>query len=298
MVNELNTAQEQTARKTEQVLDILFKAFRLPEQGRGRRILRPLVWKPAAGFTRLFEEIEQARSDHGLAAAARRGLREFVQTVQVSGNEHIPAKGPLLIVTNHVGAYDVLVILSQILRNDIKAIASDVPFLHSLSVLNQHLIFTNFQANSGMQAARQALRHLKDGGALLLFASAGIDPDPALDRDSARRELQNWKPSLDIFLRQVPETQVVVSMVSGIVERRWAKHPLTRLGKRPIDRRRIAEIMQIVQQLLSPGKRLVSPRIQFAPPLTIMELDGDARNALIHRGEEMLSSQGHFNSNQ
>ena len=283
--------QEETARKAELILDELFKAFRLPQHGLARQLLEPLVRRPAQSFARLFGEIEQAELDNGLVAAARRGLRDFTRLVKVSGNESIPAKGPLLIVSNHVGAFDVLVILSQLLRNDLKAIASDVPFLHAFPVLYQHLIFTNFQPDSGMQAARQALRHLKDGGALLLFASAGIDPDPALDSQAARQELNNWKPSLDIFLRQVPETQVVVSIVRGVVARRWAKHPLTRIGRRPIDKRRIAEMLQIIEQLVFPGKLLMEPHIQFAPPLTPAELEGDPRLALIRRGDEMLASR-------
>ena len=283
--------QEETARKAELILDELFKAFRLPQHGLARQLLEPLVRRPAQSFARLFGEIEQAELDNGLVAAARRGLRDFTRLVKVSGNESIPAKGPLLIVSNHVGAFDVLVILSQLLRNDLKAIASDVPFLHAFPVLYQHLIFTNFQPDSGMQAARQALRHLKDGGALLLFASAGIDPDPALDSQAARQELNNWKPSLDIFLRQVPETQVVVSIVRGVVARRWAKHPLTRIGRRPIDKRRIAEMLQIIEQLVFPGKLLMEPHIQFAPPLTPAELEGDPRLALIRRGDELLASR-------
>ncbi|OGO42352.1 MAG: hypothetical protein A2W36_01830 [Chloroflexi bacterium RBG_16_58_14] len=283
--------QEETARKAELILDVLFNAFGLPPHGVVQRLLHPLVKRPALSFTRLFEEIEQAELDNGLAAAARRGLQEFTQMVKVSGNENLPSTGPLLIVSNHVGAFDVLVILSQLLRNDVKTIASDVPFLHAFPVLYQHLIFTNFQAGSGMQAARQALRHLKDGGALLLFASAGIDPDPELDSPAARQELNNWKPSLDIFLRQVPETQVVVSIVRGVVSPRWSKHPLTRIGRRPIDRRRIAEMLQIIEQLLFPGKLLMEPRLQLAPPLTAAELEGDVRLALIRRGEEMLASR-------
>lgn len=289
MVNGLIVPQEETARKTGLILDELFKAFRLPPRGLARRLLEPLVRGSALRFTRLFGEIEQAELDHGLAAAGRRGLQEFSQTVKVSGNENIPSKGPLLIVSNHVGAFDVLVILSQLLRDDIKTIASDVPFLHAFPVLYQHLIFTNFQAGSGMQAARQALRQLKDGGALLLFASAGIDPDPALYPQAAQQELNNWKPSLDIFLRQVPETKVVVSIVRGVVARRWSRHPLTRIGRRPIDRRRITEMLQIIEQLLFPGKLLMASQVHFSRPIAATEIQPEPRLALIRMAAEMLN---------
>lgn len=288
MNSEFIVPQEQTARQAEFVLSILLKAFRLAPGGLASRGLGALVRQPILRFTRLFGEIEQAASRYGLATAARHGLQQFAQLVKVTGNEHIPAKGPLLIVSNHVGAFDILVILSQILRNDLKVIASDVALLRSFPILAQYLIFTNFEAGSGMQAARKALRHLKDGGALLLFASAGIDPDPALYPQQARQELHNWKPSLDLFLRQVPEAQVIVTMVSGIVAPRWAEYPLTRIGKRPIDKRRIAEILQIMEQILFPGRLLMQPSIRYHTPMTRDELEGDARLALIHKAEQIL----------
>lgn len=290
MGNDLIVPNEKTTIQTELILEEIYKAFRISRFGIARRSLELLVRRPAQSFVQLFREIEEAAFNHGLAAAARRGLREFIHLVKVDGNTKLPTRGPLLIVSNHVGAFDILVILSQILRNDLKVIASDVPFLRSFPILYQYLIFTDFQPGSGMQAARQALRHLKDGGALILFASAGIDPDPALQPQAALQELNNWKPSLDLFLRQVPKTEVVVSIVSGIVARHWATHPLTRLGKKLIDQRRIAEMLQIIEQLLFPGKLPIEPRIHYSTPLSVLEMEGDFRLALIRKAEEMINS--------
>lgn len=292
MGNELIVPHEQTARQTKLILNELFKAFRLSQGGVLRKVIEPLVWKPAYRFCRLFGEIEATAIKYGLSAAARRGLQEFTQLNKVSGHEHLPGRGPLLIVSNHVGAFDILVILGQLFRNDVKVIASDIPFLHSFPVLRQYLIYTDFQAGSGMQAARQAIRHLKDGGALLLFASAGIDPDPELYAEAARDELKNWKPSVDLFLRQVPETQVVVSIVRGVVSRRWAKNPLRRIGKRPIDQRRIVEMLQIITQLLFPRKLLMEPKVQFSQPIGGWEIEGEPRLALIRMGEQLLELKG------
>lgn len=270
------------------ILDELFKSFRLSPNGMARRLLEPLVRRPAHNLAELVGGIEEAAMENRLATGLWGGLGQFAHIVRVSGQEHLPNRGPLLIVSNHPGAFDILVVLSQIARNDIKLIIGDRPIMHGFSGLNPYLIFTNFQPNSGMQAAREALRHLKRGGALLLYASAGIDPDPALDLQGALKELNNWKPSLDIFLRQVPETQVVVTIMRGIVDGGWVRHPLTRIGKRPIDKRRIGEMLQIIDQLVFPGRLMMEPRIQFAPPVTAMEIKGDTRLTLIHKGEEML----------
>jgi hypothetical protein len=288
MHDDIIVPQEQTNQRINYLLEVLFKAFRLSENRIAQRLLallfRPLVQR----VVQIAGEAEETASKSGLAAATLRSLRNFTHLVKLSGHESLPSQGPLLIVSNHVGAFDIMLILSHLLREDVKIIASDLPIMHCFPGMLQYFIFTNFQPNSGMQAARQALRHLKEGGTLLLFASAGIDPDPANDAQAARQELNNWKPSLDIFLRQVPETQVVVSIVQGVISPRWIKHPLTRIGKRKIDQRRIGEILQIVQHLSSPEKQRIEPSVRFAPPLTAAELGGDARQALIRRGEEIL----------
>jgi hypothetical protein len=272
------------------VVDLLFKYFHLSPQGIARRVFGPLFRRPAHSFALLFGEMDAIILKESLPAACRHGLKQFTRLIKVNGAENIPAHGPLLIVSNHAGAYDVLVILSQVGRNDVKVIAGELALLHNFPALQQRLIFTTFQPGSGMQAARQSLRHLKEGGALLLFASAGIDPDPALDPQAARQDLQRWKPSLDMFLQYVPEARVVVSLVRSIAAPNWARHPLTRIGKRPIEKRRIGEMLQIMEQLLFPGSRLMQPHIQFSSPLTVTELKGDARLALIRKAEEMLAS--------
>ncbi len=57
-----------------------------------------------------------------------------------------------------------------------------------------------------MAAARSGIRHLQNGGALLLFGTGLIDPDPAV-YPGAEKEIENWSPSIDLFLRHVPECE-------------------------------------------------------------------------------------------
>ncbi len=112
-----------------------------------------------------------------------------------------------------------------------------------------------------MLAARAAVRHIREGGALLLFARGNIDPDPAFMPD-ADQELTVWSRSLELFLRSVPAAQVVTSIVSHVLDPAYMRHPLTWLRRRRRDRQRLAMMIQIMQQMM--GKRMkIEPRVSF-----------------------------------
>ena len=116
-----------------------------------------------------------------------------------------------------------------------------------------------------MIAARAAITHLKNGGALLLFARGNIDPDPAFMKH-ADDELGGWSRSLETFLHRVPSTQVVTSIVSHVLDPRYMNHPLTWLRRQRADRQRLAMMIQIIQQML--GKRLdIVPHVSFGPAI-------------------------------
>jgi hypothetical protein len=189
-----------------------------------------------------------------------------VRDVRVRGAENIPARGPLLILANHTGAYDSVVISSYVQRDDYKIIVSDIPFLAGLPHAAEHFIFTSADPHVRMATMRAALRHLADGGALLIFPTGKIDPEPALYRDTPEAHLNNWSPSLEMFLHKVPQTQTVIAIVSNILSARWGKSPLMWIRPEGIDRRRLAEFGQVIEQLIRPGVYFARPCISFAPP--------------------------------
>ncbi len=140
---------------------------------------------------------------------------------------------------------------------------------------------------------RQSIRHLQDGGALLLFGTGLVDPDPAVYQ-GAEKEIENWSASIDLFLRQVPELNVVISIVSGIVSARWAHHPITWLKRIPWQKRRLAEFGQVLEQLFIPGKLYVIPRVSFSSPAAVpdLRLESESHNllpAVISRGKALLA---------
>jgi len=229
----------------------------------------------------------------GFPAAAAWMMSHWVSGVTVHGAGSIPAEGPLLIIANHCGAYDFLVIPSQLCRADISIISSDIPFLKHLPNASKHLFFLTNAVQDRMMAARGALRYLQSGGSLLLFGTGLIDPDPAV-YTGAEKSIEDWSPSIDLFLHQVPQTQVIIAICSGIVTSRWAHHPLTHLRRIDWQKRRLAEFGQVLQQLFTPGRLYVAPRVSFAPPVSVEQLQRESGTervlpAVIVRGKALLA---------
>jgi hypothetical protein len=217
----------------------------------------------------------------------------WVQEIKTRGAESVPAKGPLLVVSNHVGAYDILVVPSQINRQDIKIIASDTPFFKRLPNASHHMIYASMHPGNRMVAVRQGIHHLRENGTLLLFGTGLIDPDPAI-HPHAETQIENWSASIDLFLRQVPHAQVIICIVSGIVMPKWANSPLTWLRRVDWQKRRIAEYGQVIEQLLFPRKINISPSVTLSPPVSVEELHRESGSerllpAVVARGKTLLA---------
>jgi hypothetical protein len=198
------------------------------------------------------------------------------------------------VACNHPVAYDSVAIVAQLPRPELKVIASDVPFLRELPHARAHLIYASPEGvpdvYGHMIATRVAIRHLQAGGALLTFPTGRIDPDPAL-LPGAAKALEDWSPSLELFLRLAPETSAVVAIASGVLAAGASRNPLTRLASEPWKRQRIAEYVQVIQQLAFRRKFDLRPRISFSEPVSARELIGDpagARAALIGRARRLL----------
>ncbi len=256
-------------------------AVGLPRTGPLQTLLRPLVWPPARRFARLAAAFERRVAQEGLTAGVRWVLPRFVDGSRAIGIERIPSSGPLVIASNHPGSYDALVIASYLGRDDLKILVSDVPFLRSLRATSSHFLYTPSDAHKRMAAIRESIRHLRAGGALLVFASAQVDPDPAF-LPGAHEALMRWSPSLPLFLRLVPETTMLVTIVSGVLAQSCYWHPLNRLRKEQRLKQFLAEFIQVGQQVLFNRRFGLCPVVQFGEPLTaeVLENAGDTREVL------------------
>jgi hypothetical protein len=251
--------------------DEIYSALGLPKESWLGRILDPMFRLPAGRFARVAARFAQYVAQYGFREAARRILPCFATSYQAKGAEGIPSDGPLLVVSNHPGTCDSLVIAASIPRPDLKIIATGIPFIKSLPCTADHLIYVPREGPGRANVIRQAIHHLKDGGSLLIFPSGRIDPDPLLSQEAAEA-FGHWSPSLELMLRYVPQARVLISMVSGVLSSSWLRHPLTRLADEAWKRRRIAEFMQVIQQMLFPNSVDIHPEVTFGEPMWVGDL--------------------------
>ncbi len=227
------------------------------------RWLEPVVRRPVRRMARLLARFDQGIVQAGLIQATRELLSVFVEAVRVRGADCIPAQGPLLVAANHPGTYEALAVIANLGRDDLKLVASGVDLLRRLPAASQHMIFVSPEAHQRMTAVRAMLRHLEAGGAVLVLASGLPDPDPDLE-PGAEAALEAWSPSLELALRRVPATRLVVAIVSGVMAGACLHHPLTRLQRVAWQKRKLAAFLQVSQQLAFGWDFALRPRVSFA----------------------------------
>ena len=274
------------------LVDELIKSLGFRQDGLMRPFLKPLVWKPMVRFSELATKFDYRVVNEGFQRASAWLISQFVDRVKAIGTENLPAEGPLVIASNHPGAYDALVIAANLPRDDLKIISSDIPFLKKLPVTSNHMIFSAPDIHIRMGVVRQAIRHLKDGGALLVFARGSIDPDPAF-MPGSEKELTHWTSSLGLFLRKVPQAKLAITLVSGVLAHEYINHPATIFRKGRVNKQRLSEFFQVMNQLLVPGKLMISPNLSFAPTLTLEDL-GNYQDLKKISGEIIKRAQEHF----
>jgi hypothetical protein len=250
---------------TETLIVEITKALALPQTQTVRKITRLLAGKAARRFSELALELDHVVEQDGLAAGARWLLPRFVRSHSACGVENIPPEGPLVIASNHPASIDSMVISAHVTRLDYKVIIGEIPFFKNLPNVSRNAIFAPAQNDiSGrMQVVREIIQHLKAGGAILIFARGAIEADSAFMPD-ADAEFDKWSRSLEIFLRKAPQTQVLVTMVSGVIAKSAMSHPITRFREVRPDRQRLAFMYQMIRQILS-GKEIfgLTPHVTF-----------------------------------
>jgi hypothetical protein len=117
----------------ERIIDEIFFALGVSKTSRFRKVFGTLLIKQANKIAQIIADFYWRGIDKGISSAAKSTLPRFNTTITSRGEELIPLSGPLLLVSNHPGGLDSLGILSMLPRNDLKALVSDVGFLHGRS---------------------------------------------------------------------------------------------------------------------------------------------------------------------
>jgi len=273
--------ERETLRKL--IADEIYKALGFSKEIWLRRFVEPIVKNPVSRFAEICASFDNTVANDGFREAANRILPYFIKNLSVHGSENIPGDGSLLIVSNHPGTYDSLVIAANIPRDDLKILAGNIPFLKNMPATQNFMIHTTIDTHDRMTVLRRALRHLKSGGSLLIFGSGGIDPEPT-HMPGAEVEIDHWSPSIEFFIKKVPHLNTLATIVSGVLSTKYTNHPLTIFRKSRRDKQRISEFIQVIQQMVSPGKFLLSPKVSFANPIYTPDYTalGDSQNAFRH----------------
>jgi hypothetical protein len=247
-----------------------------------------LFRRPAARWGWIAASADDEAGRSGLSGGARRILPDFNLTVSALGKELIPADGPLLIASNHPGALDSIAILSCIPRKDVSVLLSDVPFTRAFSAARRHFIYVPPGTGGRVATLRASIDHLKKGGALLVFAHGDVEPDPEVSPRAAEA-IQDWSRSIEIMLREVPECRFQAAIVSGVLMRRFLQSPIVKIRRTPARRQKLAEVLQLSRQAISPQSVRTDVHISFSKPVSGVDLAGQAlMPAVIGIARELL----------
>jgi len=276
------------------LIDEIIKSVGLPRTPFWQKVFSPIFWLPTDRFSRFGSNFDKLITKSGFNKAIKNAQNFFVGEVEVHGGNNIPRKGPLLVVSNHPGTYDAVVIAAHIPRDDVKIVSSGIPFIQKLRNADRHFLFATRDTYKRMIVIKRAIRHLKSGGTILIFPSGHIDPEPAF-MPEAMKELETWSRVIEIFLNKVPETTIQVAIVSNVLSRKHFKNLLTRLRTHWRDRQRIAEFIQVINQLVFRRKFRNIPKITFAEPFGLKDISESSSTKaimpyVIARAKEMMAT--------
>ncbi len=244
-------------------------------------------------FATLAEHFDRLVGEKGLPNASQWLQKHFSNAPRVHGIENIPQKGPLLVASNHPGAYDGLILFALLARQDILWVSTEIKIFRLLKNTRGHILFSSrVDSTDRFLVMRNAIHHLRRGGTLVYFAQGARDPDPAVF-PGAERALDNWLDTFSAFFRTVPGLRVLPAVVSGVISPRWAHHPITWIRRSERWKHIVSEFAQVISQLMHPGQLLVSPAVSFGKSFDESEIQAeigtrDLRTAVIAREKTLL----------
>jgi hypothetical protein len=244
------------------VFEEIRNVFHVRANSLWNQILQWSFWKQAARFGHMFTTLDRAIGQYGLQEGTRRGLEGFFPAITTHFQQELPREGPLLVVSNHPGAADILALAAALPRKDIKFVAQDRPLFRAANHVSEHVIYLNSPDQIRANAILEMIEYLKQGGALLLFPRGNWEPDPAV-LPGARDFLSHWSGSIGHFLSRVPETRLAPVFVSGVISKQAARSALLNLARNWRQRMQMMSILSLIGQLSALKNWLVTPEVHI-----------------------------------
>jgi 1-acyl-sn-glycerol-3-phosphate acyltransferase len=273
--------------------DAVLDALGLSRLQRGRPFLQRLIRRHTIPFARTLATYDCEVGRLGLVSGAAWLLERFIARLEVSGQEHIPVSGPVLVLANHPGLSDALALFASVRRDDLRVLAADRPFLRALPYTSQRLIYLAERPEQRMSALRGIATHLRRGGSLLTFPAGAIEPDPCL-RPRAAIRLMGWSDRLAVLARLAYDVPVVPAVVRGVLSPAAQRHPLTRLRRRQCDRSWLGSVLQTIWR----PYQQVTVRVAFGTPIVAAGLSSDSLITRILDAERSLIADASTNGHQ
>ncbi|MCX7976980.1 MAG: 1-acyl-sn-glycerol-3-phosphate acyltransferase [Bellilinea sp.] len=251
----------------------VFRVSGWTEKDWRRRILGKALERPLYRMAEILAGLDEDIRRFGLNVGLTRFLEQFSCNIEWAAEQPIPQHGPLIVACNHPGTFDGFVLANLLQREDVRVISREMPLLRNLPQVSRHLIFSTRDMSQRVEVLREVIQHLKDGGVLLTFPRGTIEPDPAT-MPGAMKEVRYWLPSLELWLRKVPETRLVIGIISQVTS------PLALKVGRLFFRKRwnaqlAAEVVQVAFQVLAVNRWKIQPRVTFSAPLSLKKLESE-----------------------
>ena len=140
----------------------IVNAIGLPRNRFWFRVFHPLFIRATERMATIGVTLNRKIAAEGVDQATGWALTHWCRDIQAHGMENVPAEGPVLVVSNHAGAYDSFLICSQMRRKDFLVISSDIPFFKNLQHVSEHAVFLSEKIGDRMTATRTAIRHMQN----------------------------------------------------------------------------------------------------------------------------------------
>ncbi len=271
----------------ERIITEIFYALGRRRTGPARRFLGPLFRPPAGRLARIAAKADAEAARTGISGAARLILPDLGLCPTARGAEAIPAEGPLILVSNHPGGFDSVAILASVPRPDIKVFIDDVPFTRVFAEASRFFLYVPKTPAGRQSSLRDGIDHLSAGGSVLIFAHGNVEPDPELT-PGASDVIGDWSRSLEIMARRVPQAWLQTAIASGVLKAKFLRSPLVRVRKGPVQRQKLAEVLQISRQMLRPRSVRLDVHLSFGLPVRAGDLAGADFMPAVIRGARAL----------